>query len=173
MAVNLVRNYTREQAHHLLNSSFAQFLADRGVVQLERQLEHDRAFLDGYREQMRCDLGDFDGVLGAARARRASCGRRTGGARSAAASDGVREAVAALRPGEVDLPAAGATPRPGHGGRRTATGRPRCSPRTASSSALSAKDFDEPPRRAHAGRAAARRAARGARGTGATWPRSS
>ena len=30
MAVNLVRNYTREQAHHLLNSSFAQFLADRG-----------------------------------------------------------------------------------------------------------------------------------------------
>ena len=36
MAVNLVRNYTPEQAHHLLNSSFAQFLADRGVVALER-----------------------------------------------------------------------------------------------------------------------------------------
>ena len=38
MAVNLVRNYSREEAHHLLNSSFAQFLADRGVVTLERQL---------------------------------------------------------------------------------------------------------------------------------------
>ena len=34
MAVNLVRNYDREQAHQLLNSSFAQFLADRGVVTL-------------------------------------------------------------------------------------------------------------------------------------------
>ena len=44
MAVNLVRNYTREEAHHLLNSSFAQFLADRGVVTLERELERDQAF---------------------------------------------------------------------------------------------------------------------------------
>src|SRR5215216_2148516 len=59
MAVNLVRNYSREEAHHLLNSSFAQFLADRGVVSLERQLERDRAYLEGYRDQMRCDLGDF------------------------------------------------------------------------------------------------------------------
>ena len=43
MAVNLVRNYTREQAHQLLNSSFAQFLADRGVVALERQRERGPA----------------------------------------------------------------------------------------------------------------------------------
>ncbi|HJV04989.1 MAG TPA: DEAD/DEAH box helicase, partial [Actinomycetota bacterium] len=49
MAVNLVRNYSPEEAHHLLNSSFGQFQADRGVVALERRLERDRAFLDGYR----------------------------------------------------------------------------------------------------------------------------
>ena len=36
MAVNLVRNYAPEEAHRLLNASFAQFLADRGVVALER-----------------------------------------------------------------------------------------------------------------------------------------
>src|SRR5438094_10174148 len=60
MAVNLVPNYTLEEAHHLLNSSFAQFLADRSVVTLERQLERDRAFLLGYRESMRCHLGDFE-----------------------------------------------------------------------------------------------------------------
>ena len=36
MAVNLVRNYTPEEAHSMLNSSFAQFLTDRGVVALER-----------------------------------------------------------------------------------------------------------------------------------------
>ena len=59
MAVNLVRNYTRDEAHHLLNSSFAQFLADRGVVTLERELERDRSQLVGFRDQMRCHLGDF------------------------------------------------------------------------------------------------------------------
>ena len=41
MAVNLARNYTEEQAHHLLNSSFGQFLADRKVVGLERELQRD------------------------------------------------------------------------------------------------------------------------------------
>ncbi len=100
MAVNLVRNYTRDQAHHLLNSSFAQFLADRGVVQKERQIEHDQAFLDGYREQMACDLGDFREYWelreGAERLRAED--RRD---QERATSDGVREAVAALRPGEV------------------------------------------------------------------------
>src|SRR5205823_10445774 len=59
MAVNLIRNYSPEEAHHLLNSSFAQFLADRGVVALERQLERDRAFLEGYRRSMVCNRGDF------------------------------------------------------------------------------------------------------------------
>src|SRR5438105_6500280 len=60
MAVNLVRNYSPEEARHLLNSSFAQFLADRGVVAMERQLERDKAYLAGYREQMRCHLGNFE-----------------------------------------------------------------------------------------------------------------
>src|SRR4030095_3947948 len=42
MAVNLVRRYEPETAHHLLNLSFAQFHADRDVVTLERQLERTR-----------------------------------------------------------------------------------------------------------------------------------
>ena len=61
MAVNLVRNYTREQAHQLLNSSFGQFLADRGVVALEHSRTKDREALEGYRNNMACHLGDFDG----------------------------------------------------------------------------------------------------------------
>src|SRR3954451_15501117 len=100
MAVNLVRNYSREEAHHLLNSSFAQFLADRGVVSLERQLERDRAYLDGYREQMRCDLGDFEEYW--ALRRRADDIRddaRKG--RDPARQDGVRDALNDLRPGDV------------------------------------------------------------------------
>jgi ATP-dependent RNA helicase HelY len=100
MAVNLVRNYTREEAHHLLNSSFAQFLADRGVVTLERQLERDKAYLAGYREQMRCELGDFAEYWGLREeAERIRTQARKG--RERARADAVRDALAGLRPGDV------------------------------------------------------------------------
>jgi ATP-dependent RNA helicase HelY len=100
MAVNLVRNYTREEAHHLLNSSFAQFLADRGVVTLERQLERDKAYLAGYRDQMRCELGDFAEYWGLREeADRIRTQARKG--RERARADGVRDALAGLRPGDV------------------------------------------------------------------------
>ena len=39
MAANLVRTYSSEDAHHLLNLSFAQFQSDRDVVRLEARLE--------------------------------------------------------------------------------------------------------------------------------------
>ena len=38
MAANLVGTYTNEQAHHLLNLSFAQYQADRDVVRLEARV---------------------------------------------------------------------------------------------------------------------------------------
>jgi ATP-dependent RNA helicase HelY len=100
MAVNLVRNYSREEAHHLLNSSFAQFLADRGVVALERQLERDKAHLTGYREQISCDLGDF-GEYWAIREKADEI--REGGRRGRehARADAVRDGLASLRPGDV------------------------------------------------------------------------
>ena len=39
MAANLVRRYRPDEAHHLLNLSFAQFQADRAVVRLEARIE--------------------------------------------------------------------------------------------------------------------------------------
>jgi len=100
MAVNLVRNYMPEQAHHLLNASFAQFLADRGVVALERARERDRAAIESYRANMVCDLGDFDEYWELrSKARRLREQDRQG--RERARSDAVREAVGSLRPGEV------------------------------------------------------------------------
>ena len=143
MAVNLVRNYTRDQAHHLLNSSFAQFLADRGVVQKERDIERNEAFLAGYREQMQCDLGDFAEYWelreGAQRLR--SDDRR---GRERATAQRVREAVAKLRPGEVIfLPRARrrglAMVVSNRDGKATVVTQDRQSFRA------SAKDFDAPP----------------------------
>ena len=100
MAVNLVRNYTREEARHLLNSSFGQFLADRGVVMLERQLERDRAYLDGYVKSMACDRGDFGEYwrLKERAARVRQEGRR-GGQRDQ--EQRIRDALVTLRPGDV------------------------------------------------------------------------
>ena len=43
MAANLVGTYTSDEAHHLLNLSFAQYQADRDVVRLEARLERVRA----------------------------------------------------------------------------------------------------------------------------------
>ena len=100
MAVNLVRNYTPEQAHHMLNSSFAQFLADRGVVALERAKQRDREALAGYRTNIDCDLGDFDeywDLLQEAERLRAEDRRGTETART----DDVRAALGRLKPGDV------------------------------------------------------------------------
>ncbi|HJP66530.1 MAG TPA: DEAD/DEAH box helicase, partial [Actinomycetota bacterium] len=100
MTVNLVRNYTRDEAHHLLNSSFGQFLADRSVVLLERQLERDKAFLSGYRDSMQCDRGDFAEYWGLReRAERIRTEARAGRVRQT--QDDVRTALASLRPGDV------------------------------------------------------------------------
>src|SRR3954449_9272964 len=46
MAANLVRSYSAEEAHHLLNLSFAQYQADRDVVRIEARLERRDAVLD-------------------------------------------------------------------------------------------------------------------------------
>src|SRR5262249_53955812 len=96
----LVRNYSREEAHHLLNSSFAQFLADRGVVTLERQLERDRAGLEGYRVSMACDRGDFAEYWALReRAKKIRDDARRAGERGAADEPGM--AMASLRTGDV------------------------------------------------------------------------
>jgi ATP-dependent RNA helicase HelY len=59
MAVNLVRQVGRETARELLESSFAQFQADKAVVGLARRLRKSEEALEGYREAAQCDLGDF------------------------------------------------------------------------------------------------------------------
>ncbi len=61
MTVNLVGAVGRENARTLLESSLAQFQADRAVVGLAQQVKHNLAELDGLTEAMVCHLGDFAG----------------------------------------------------------------------------------------------------------------
>jgi len=100
MAVNLVGQVGRERARELLQSSFAQFQADRAVVGLTRQVRRNEEALDGYREAMSCHLGDFEEY---ARLRRALSDREAELARTGAATRRAEAAAALerLRPGDV------------------------------------------------------------------------
>ncbi|WP_195849127.1 DEAD/DEAH box helicase [Arsenicicoccus cauae] len=60
MAVNLVERVGRAEARDILETSFAQFQADRAVVGLATQVRRNEEALDGYREAMTCHLGDFE-----------------------------------------------------------------------------------------------------------------
>jgi ATP-dependent RNA helicase HelY len=60
MAANLVRSYTSERAHHLLNLSFAQYQADRDVVKIEARLERRQQHLADLLEKSHSPYGDLD-----------------------------------------------------------------------------------------------------------------
>ena len=59
MAVNLIEQFGRSRTREILESSFAQFQADRAVVDLARKVRTQQESLDGYRTAMECHLGDF------------------------------------------------------------------------------------------------------------------
>lgn len=59
MAINLIEQFGRVRTRDILESSFAQFQADRAVVDLATKVKQQEAVLEGYAEPMRCHLGDF------------------------------------------------------------------------------------------------------------------
>jgi ATP-dependent RNA helicase HelY len=59
MAVNLIDQFGRERTRGILESSFAQFQADRAVVDLARKVRQQEESLAGYDKAMQCELGDF------------------------------------------------------------------------------------------------------------------
>jgi ATP-dependent RNA helicase HelY len=59
MAVNLIEQFGRSRTREVLETSFAQFQADRAVVDLARKVRTQQASLDGYAASMECHLGDF------------------------------------------------------------------------------------------------------------------
>ncbi|WP_151774720.1 DEAD/DEAH box helicase [Streptomyces abyssomicinicus] len=100
MAVNLVEQFGRHRSRELLETSFAQFQADKSVVGISRQVQKNEEGLAGYKEAMTCHLGDFDEY---ARLRRELKDRENELARQGAH---VRRAEAAaslerLKPGDI------------------------------------------------------------------------
>jgi ATP-dependent RNA helicase HelY len=100
MAVNLVEQFGRHRSRELLETSFAQFQADKSVVGISRQVQKNEEGLVGYKEAMTCHLGDFDEY---ARLRRELKDRENELARQGAH---VRRAEAAaslerLKPGDI------------------------------------------------------------------------
>jgi ATP-dependent RNA helicase HelY len=95
MAANLVRRYPADEAHHLINLSFAQYQADRDVVELERRLERAERRLSEARADLECERGDAEEHLRLV--------RRLNDARSARPSTDrqIDAALARLRPGDV------------------------------------------------------------------------
>ena len=59
MAINLIEQFGRSRTREILESSFAQFQADRAVVDLARKVKQQEETLAGYAEPMSCHLGDF------------------------------------------------------------------------------------------------------------------
>ena len=98
MAVNLVRNYDHSEAVHLVNSSFAQFQADRDVVRFERDRDQKQAYLASYKERMSCDRGDIEEYRDLLDRSRKLDDRR-GGERTKASR--INDAMLRLSPGDV------------------------------------------------------------------------
>jgi len=60
MAINLIARFGRERSHGSLESSFAQFQADRAVVGLVRQIKKNDVARSELLESAQCHLGDFE-----------------------------------------------------------------------------------------------------------------
>ena len=59
MAANLIAAYGAERTRKILESSFAQFQADKSVVGTAARVRKNENALEGYRDSMQCHLGDF------------------------------------------------------------------------------------------------------------------
>ncbi len=106
MAVNLIERMGVKQARELLETSFAQYQADAGVVGLANQIKrHDQA-LAGYEESMTCHLGDFAEY---AQLRQALAAREKAMSKDSAARRRLLagEQLSALKVGDVVVLAAG------------------------------------------------------------------
>src|SRR5450759_1388107 len=100
MAVNLVGQVGRETSRDILETSFAQFQADRAVVGMAVTVKRNEEALAGYAESMTCHLGDFT-AYAALRNEIRDIEKEAAKARSASRRAEAAVSLEKLRPGDV------------------------------------------------------------------------
>ena len=100
MAVNLVGQVGRQTAREILETSFAQFQADRAVVGMALTVKRNEEALAGYAESMTCHLGDFT-AYAALRNEIRDIEKEAAKARSASRRAEAAVSLERLRPGDV------------------------------------------------------------------------
>jgi ATP-dependent RNA helicase HelY len=100
MAVNLVHQVGREPSRALLESSFAQFQADKAVVGLARQLRKGEEGLEGYESAAQCHLGDFAEYAGLRRKLKDAENSQARASRSDRRGETIRS-LEELKPGDI------------------------------------------------------------------------
>jgi len=100
MAVNLVGQVGRQTAREILETSFAQFQADRAVVGMALTVKRNEEALAGYAESMTCHLGDFT-EYAALRNEIRDIEKEAAKARSASRRAEAAVSLEKLRPGDV------------------------------------------------------------------------
>ncbi|HEY6493416.1 MAG TPA: DEAD/DEAH box helicase [Trebonia sp.] len=100
MAVNLTSSVGRTKATTLLESSFAQFQADRGVVGLTRRLRRLKEQADDLAKHVTCDRGDFM-EYAEMRRRLSDAERGASKGRASAQRAEARRVLATLRRGDI------------------------------------------------------------------------
>jgi ATP-dependent RNA helicase HelY len=100
MAVNLTGRAGRDKAATLLESSFAQFQADRGVVGIARRLRRAEAQAAELAAKMDCDQGDFM-EYAALRNQLTTAERETSRSRASSRRAEAARSLSALRRGDI------------------------------------------------------------------------
>jgi ATP-dependent RNA helicase HelY len=100
MAVNLVGQVGRQTAREILETSFAQFQADRAVVGMALTVKRNEEALAGYAESMTCSRGDFT-AYAALRNEIRDIEKEAAKARSASRRAEAAVSLEKLRPGDV------------------------------------------------------------------------
>jgi len=100
MAVNLLPQVGRETAREILETSFAQFQADRAVVGMAGTVRRNEKALEGYAEAMTCHLGDFPSYAAIRNSIR-DLEKEASRARSASRRAEAEVSLEKLRPGDI------------------------------------------------------------------------
>ncbi|MCC3298783.1 DEAD/DEAH box helicase [Arthrobacter caoxuetaonis] len=104
MSINLIAQFGRDRAREILESSFAQFQADRSVVGLARQVRSREESLTGYEKAMTCHLGDFS-EYSAMRRKLSDLEQSASKSKARSRRSAAAASLETLRPGDViDVP---------------------------------------------------------------------